>query len=53
MNLQERIHGFRLDREEYIQEANGKVLEFTHEQTGARLIYISNNDNNKVFHIAF
>ncbi|MEA5074539.1 MAG: insulinase family protein [Eubacterium aggregans] len=53
MKKNEIIHGFRLDREEEIREVGGTARIFTHVQTGAVLIYISNSDDNKVFQIGF
>ena len=53
MKINDCVHGFILKREEEIQEVNGVARVFEHEKTGARLVYISNDDNNKVFHIGF
>lgn len=53
MKINDCVHGFLLKREEEIKEVNGIARVFEHEKTGARLIYISNEDNNKVFQIGF
>ncbi|MDO4289309.1 MAG: insulinase family protein [Eubacterium sp.] len=53
MKINDCVHGFILKREEEIQEVHGIARVFEHEKTGARLVYISNDDNNKVFHIGF
>ena len=53
MKVNQRIHGFILQREEKIDEINGIARIFQHEKTGARLIYLSNEDRNKVFQIGF
>ncbi|MDO5688711.1 MAG: insulinase family protein [Tissierellia bacterium] len=45
--------GFRLLRVEWVQEVNAQALIFEHEVTGARLLKLSCDDNNKVFGIGF
>ena len=46
-------NGFKLLEERDVKEANSTSRLFTHEKTGAKLIYLSNEDNNKVFTIGF
>lgn len=46
-------NGFKLLEEKDVKEVNSISRLFTHEKTGARLIYLSNEDNNKVFTIGF
>ncbi len=46
-------NGFVLKREEYIEEVNSKAFIFEHEKTGAKLLYMQNDDTNKVFSIGF
>ncbi|HRU41560.1 MAG TPA: insulinase family protein, partial [Candidatus Diapherotrites archaeon] len=46
-------HGFRLIEEKDVKEANSKVRLFRHEKSGARLFYMENEDDNKVFSITF
>lgn len=53
MKINDTIHGFTLLQSEAIEEVNGTALVFEHNKTGARLIYISNDDDNKVFNIGF
>ncbi|WP_294159722.1 insulinase family protein [uncultured Selenomonas sp.] len=53
MNINDKVHGFRLDRREIIPEANVIAHVFTHEKTGARLLYLKADDDNKVFSISF
>lgn len=53
MTINDIIHGFRLNRQEEIAEIDGTALVFEHEKTGARLVYLSNDDDNKVFSIGF
>ena len=45
--------GFKLLEERDVKEVNSTSRLFTHEKTGAKLIYLSNEDNNKVFTIGF
>lgn len=55
MTLEEHtmIHGFRVDRSVFVKELNSQAYEMTHEKSGARLLYIQNDDDNKVFSISF
>ncbi|OLS03817.1 insulinase family protein [Tissierella creatinophila] len=46
-------NGFKLLEEKNVKEVNSISRLFTHEKTGAKLIYLSNEDNNKVFTIGF
>lgn len=46
-------NGFKLLEERDIKEVNSISRVFIHEKTGAKLIYLSNDDNNKVFTIGF
>ena len=46
-------NGFKLLEESTINEINSKALLFQHEETGARLLKLENEDDNKVFSIAF
>lgn len=46
-------HGFRLVKRTTIPEAGSEATEFSHEASGARLVYLKNTDDNKVFSIAF
>lgn len=47
------IHGFKLIEEEYIKDVDSNIKIFEHEQSGARLMAMENDDNNKVFGIGF
>jgi Zn-dependent M16 (insulinase) family peptidase len=49
----ETYHGFRLVSERTIQEVNSVARLFTHERSGARLLCLSNDDDNKVFAVTF
>src|SRR5690554_3640701 len=47
------IHGFRLEESTPVKELNGRAYEFIHEKSGARLLYLQDDDDNKVFSINF
>ncbi len=47
------IHGFELMREEDIRELRAKARLFRHVKTGAELLSLENDDENKVFAITF
>lgn len=49
----EMIHGFRLIEEKKIEEINCYGKYFIHEKSGARLLKLENDDDNKVFCISF
>ncbi|HDR05788.1 MAG TPA: insulinase family protein [Candidatus Marinimicrobia bacterium] len=51
--LKENYSGFSFLEVRQIPEANSKGYHFIHEKTGAELVYLSNDDENKVFSIAF
>lgn len=46
-------HGFKLTQEKNIKELNSVTRLFEHEKSGARLLHIENDDDNKVFSIGF
>lgn len=45
--------GFELLHEEPLSEIAGQAYVFAHSRTGARLLYLANDDNNKGFSITF
>ena len=47
------LHGFTLEREEYVAEYDAKVFLFKHEKTGAEVMSLSNDDENKTFGVTF
>ncbi len=49
----EKVHGFVLEKEEFIDEVDGFARSFKHLKTGARCFYLSREDDNKVFSISF
>lgn len=46
-------HGFRVTEARYIEEVNSSAYLLEHLQSGARLLYLANKDDNKVFCISF
>ena len=46
-------HGFELIRDDYIEEVNSHAKLYRHVQSGAELLSLSNDDENKVFGITF
>ena len=46
-------NGFRVSKQEYIKEVNSTAYLMEHERSGARLLYLANDDDNKVFSIGF
>lgn len=52
-NLGKIYHGFKLNREEKVEEINSIARVFIHEKTGAKLLHLENDDSNKVFAIGF
>ncbi len=48
-----RLSGFRLDEIRPLPELSLNMYSFEHEQSGARLIYLDADDDNKVFYVGF
>ncbi|TWH45395.1 insulinase family protein [Sporomusa sp. KB1] len=46
-------HGFKLLESRHVDEINSDAKLFVHEQSGARLLHLGNEDDNKVFSITF
>lgn len=46
-------HGFKLVEKKFVKEVNANCLYFIHEKSGARLLKIEADDENKLFNIAF
>lgn len=46
-------NGFRLEEEKKVDDINSIAKIFYHEKSGARLFYLGNDDDNKVFSISF
>ena len=47
------LHGFAIDKREDLPEIEGAAYIGRHEESGARLLYLKNDDNNKSFAIGF
>jgi Zn-dependent M16 (insulinase) family peptidase len=45
--------GFHVDSQRFIPELNSQTYGLTHVKSGARVLYIANDDDNKVFSISF
>jgi len=50
---QQTYHGFKCVHQENIKEINSVALQFEHEKTGAQLLVMENDDDNKVFSVTF
>ncbi len=46
-------HGFELVRDEFVDEYNVRTLLYRHQQTGAELLSVITDDENKVFGVSF
>lgn len=53
MNINDIVHGFKLEKISDVAEISAKTFEFVHQKTGAKLFYVAAEDDNKVFYIAF
>ena len=45
--------GFRVDSVQYVEEVQSTSYVMTHIQSGAKLLYLANDDDNKVFSVSF
>ncbi len=53
MKINEMLHGFRLLKMQAVKEVDSTAYEFVHEKSGARLFFLQNKDDNKVFSVTF
>ncbi|WP_411681785.1 insulinase family protein [Clostridium thailandense] len=53
LELNKVYHGFKLLETKDINEINSTGMVFEHEKSGARLFYLKNDDDNKVFAVSF
>lgn len=53
MFSQNEIHGFRLIEKRFVKEVNSECLYYEHIKTGARLLKVMSDDDNKTFAITF
>ncbi|MFQ5449330.1 MAG: insulinase family protein [Nitrospinaceae bacterium] len=51
--IDQTFHGFKLVKKEFIGEIQSLALQFKHEGTGAEVLILENDDDNKVFSITF
>ncbi|MGH4139499.1 insulinase family protein [Clostridium sp.] len=49
----ESISGFKLESKKWIEDIHSTAMIFKHVKSGAKLIYLQNEDENKVFSISF
>ncbi|MCX6555031.1 MAG: insulinase family protein [Candidatus Aminicenantes bacterium] len=47
------VHGFKLEQKQFIKELDGEGYLFRHLKSGARLLKVASQDDNKVFSVAF
>ena len=53
METGKQYSGFRVCKKEFIKEVNSEAYLMEHVVSGARLFYLKNEDDNKVFTIGF
>jgi hypothetical protein len=53
MTAPKNLHGFELVKEEFVPEYNAKGFLFRHKKTGAELMSLSSDDENKSFGVTF
>ncbi len=53
LNTNATYHGFAIEKREDLPEIDGTAFIGRHEPSGARLLYLANDDNNKSFAIGF
>lgn len=53
LKINAELHGFKVQKVSDVPEISSKVYEFEHLKTGAKILYVAADDDNKVFYIAF
>ena len=53
LEINKTYNGFKVLQAEYVEEVHSNVFLMEHLQSGAHLLYLGNEDDNKVFSIAF
>ncbi len=53
LELNKQIHGFTFKEKKYVEEIKSEVYIGEHEKSGARIMYVGADDDNKVFSISF
>lgn len=53
MKVNDKIHGFIIEKSRKSEELRGTLWQMRHEKTGAELIWLDNGETNKLFSVAF
>jgi len=53
MNISDNVHGFTVTRTAPAPDCGSELIEMTHNKTGARLVWLKNSGENKLFSVAF
>ena len=53
MNINDNVHGFTVTRTAHAPDCGSELIEMTHNKTGARLVWLKNSGENKLFSVAF
>ncbi|MBR6968559.1 MAG: insulinase family protein [Ruminococcus sp.] len=53
MNINDVIHGFTVTRTAPAPDCGSELIEMRHEKTGAKLVWLKNSGENKLFSVAF
>ncbi|MCB2293833.1 insulinase family protein [Clostridium algoriphilum] len=53
LTIGDKISGFKLESKKWIADIHSTAMIFKHNKSGSRLIYLQNEDENKVFSISF
>ncbi|WP_028519647.1 insulinase family protein [Ruminococcus flavefaciens] len=53
MNINDNVHGFTVTRTAPAPDCGSELIEMTHNKTGARLVWLKNSGENKLFSVAF
>ena len=53
LEIGQEMHGFSVNTAEALPEIDGAAYTLTHKASGAKLLYLANDDENKAFSIAF
>lgn len=53
LKIGDTMHGFTLEQKQFIKELDGEGYLFRHQKSGARLLKVASQDDNKVFSVAF
>ena len=53
LEVNEVLHGFRVQRRVPLEELQGTLIQMEHESTGLKLIWLDRAEENKTFGIAF